>query len=199
MMTPLESRWSVVPWTRYTAEPPNSAPIGTAEIEGVTVDVFDQMDPEWHREHVRHGAQIHDHDRDVTYKATINQRGELDHLEVIVHGYIDDNTMRRVPVARIRRVVLEQVGEFARVRANHGEGVLSLVLPGGLTERPDLEEVARLMREGWDRKRFHEAWPEPDWPHRTVDGWMRRARQKYPTDPPSGQTARTPKKENNNG
>lgn len=125
------------------------------------------------------GALIHDHDRDVTYRATVDpEKGRLDHLEVIVHGWIDDNAMRRVPVDRIRREVLAQV---AADKATAGDDAFTLVLPGGLSERPALEEVARLIREGWDRARFHAAYPEV--PKRTVDGWMRRARAKYPQTP----------------
>lgn len=180
-MTPIQSQWSVVPWTRYDTEPPDRALIATAEVDGRAVEMFEPMDPEWHRQHARHGAQIHDHDRDVTYRATVDERGDLDHLTVEVHGFIDDNALRRVPVARIRSAVLEQVAQAAR----EDEGVLSFLLPGGLTERPDLGEVARLLHEGKDRAWFHAQWPEPEWNKRTVDGWIYRARKKYPDGPPA--------------
>ncbi|GAA4817155.1 hypothetical protein GCM10025786_24300 [Nocardioides caeni] len=135
------------------------------------------------------GAQIHDHDRDVTYRASVDPAtSDLDHLEVVVRGWIDDNVLKRVPVARIRREVLAQVAEDRRARAAGGPDALTFVRPGGLVggdggrySPPPLDEVARLMREGLDRHALAERFGRP---LRTVDGWIRRARQEYPDDVP---------------
>lgn len=137
----------------------------------------------------RAGAEIHDHDRDVTYRATVDAQGALDYLSVEVRGHIDDNAMRRVPVARIRRQVLAQVAAQAQAG---GDRVLTLSLPGTLSDRPSLEEVAALMAEGRDRAWFHAAYPSV--PPRTVDGWMTRARRKYPQTAPGSQTSKEKKK-----
>jgi hypothetical protein len=192
-MTPLYTSWSVAPWRHHDTDPPT---VPTRLARELTERIADRPDdarvmipagvlrdllaaastPEGGTP----GAQIHDHDRDVTYRATVDpERGRLDHLEVIVHGWFDDNAMRRVPVDRIRREVLAQVAAD-KAAASHGDA-FTLVLPGGLSERPDLAEVARLIGQGWDRARFHAAYP--DTPKRTVDGWMRRARRKYPMTP----------------
>ena len=202
MMTPIHTAWSVAPWRHHATEPPTFPTRLARElaerVEGRPDDarvmvpagvLRDLLAAGTARQGGAPGAQIHDHDRDVTYRATVNERGELDFLAVEVRGHIDDNALRRVPVARIRREVLSQV------KADAEAGGVTFVLPGGLSERPSLEEVARLIREGRDRAWFHAAYPNV--PKRTVDGWMRRARQQYPTTPdgkPAGSRERKNRK-----
>lgn len=181
-MTPLQDEWSVWPWWRYDAELPDTEGTVTG-TDGVRYVISEAIDPAWAALHRREGASIHDHDRGVTYNATVDDRGQLDYLEVIIDNgrMIDDNAMRRVPIATIRRVVLDHLASAARARAVEGDDVITLTLPGGLSSRPSLEDVAKLMREGYDRPALHAMFPSAR--PRTVDGWMRRARQKYPTTP----------------
>ncbi len=199
MMTPIHTAWSAAPWRHHDSEPPTFPGRLARELAERIADrpedarvvvpagvLRDLLAAATSPEGGTPGAQIHDHDRDVTYRATVNERGELDFLAVEVRGHIDDNALRRVPVARIRREVLSQV------KADAETGGVTFVLPGGLSERPSLEEVARLIREGRDRTWFHAAYPET--PKRTVDGWMRRARAKYPQTP--GGSARTRERKN---
>lgn len=194
-MTPIQSSWSRGPWWRYDTEPPTVPPVTITADDGTSWVLSEPMDPAWHAAHIRHGAEIHDHDRNVTYRATVDpETSDLDHLEVIVHGWPDDNVMKRVPVARIRRQVLAQVADDARARAASGPEVVSVVLPGGLREGggtryapPPLEEVARLMRDGLDRHALAERYGRP---LRTVDGWIRRARQQMPDQMPARTSGR---------
>lgn len=202
-MTPLESRWSRGPWTRPGVEPPTiPASLGrdlAARLDGRPDDsrvllpvglVRDLLAAASADLTGTPGAQIHDHDRNVTYRASVDPASsDLDHLEVIVRGWIDDNVLKRVPVARVRREVLAQVAEDRRARASAGhDDAMTFALPGGLTagdgarySPPPLDEVARLMREGLDRHALAERYGRP---LRTVDGWIRRARQQYPDDVP---------------
>lgn len=202
-MTPIESRWSCGPWTRHLTEPPtfrtSVARDMEAWLEGRPDDSSVMLPVGVVRDLLAAavapgpgapGAQIHDHDRDVTYRATVDPAtSDLDHLEVIVRGWIDDNVMKRVPVARVRREVLAQVAADRSARAAGGDDVMTLVLPGGLTggdgsrySPPPLEEVARLMGAGLDRHALAERYGRP---LRTVDGWIRRARQQYPEQGPA--------------
>ncbi|MDP3969107.1 MAG: hypothetical protein Q8Q02_12590 [Nocardioides sp.] len=208
-MAPIQSSWSRGPWWRYTTEPPTfSTRVArdlSKRIEGCPDDASVTITAALLRDLLAHvlppedgrpGAEIHDHDRHVTYRATVDPAtSDLDHLEVIVHGWIDDNAMKRVPVARIRREVLAQVAADAQARAEEGHGeVFTLVLPGGLTEGdgtryapPPLEEVAQLMRKGLDRHALAERYGRPV---RTVDGWIRRARQQMPDQMPARTSGR---------
>lgn len=174
-MTPVQDDWSVVTWWRYDVEPPETERklVGP---DGHVVFVRELLDPAWDAEHRREGAEIHDHLRHVTYRATVDARGALDHLEVVVEGgAIDENAMRRVPTATIRRVVLDQVAEAARARAELGDDAIVIGLPGSLRDKPTLAEVADLMDQGYDRAAFHAMYPHSN--KRTVDGWMTRARR----------------------
>lgn len=171
----VQEAWSVVSWFRY-AEPVPELGRGTIELNGETLAVSEPLDAAWAAEHRRDGAEIHDHDRGVTYRATTDQRGRLDYLEVVIDNgrLIDENAMRRVPVATIRRAVLQHLAAVARARADEGGDVIVIGMPGSLRERPTLEEIAELMADGHDRQALHARFR--DVPKRTVDGWMRRAR-----------------------
>lgn len=184
MIPPVHTSWSVVPWSRLTAEPPaHTGPTGaTVTIEGTVYDLVPTIPAAWRSAHTRHGVEIHDHARNVTYRATVHpaRPTELDHLEVIAHGHVDDNAMRRVPVERIRREVLNHLAAMAAA----GPNALVLTLPGGLTEPsrpgevPSPEELAdRMTRHGWGRQELATFYRRPV---RTVDGWIRRARQSHP-------------------
>jgi hypothetical protein len=185
MMTPIHTSWSVLSWFRYDADPPAVPTRTMTTPDGQTWEFQESMSQEWARVHMRRGAEIHDHDRNVTYRATVDpETGDLDHLEVIVKGWIDDNTMRRVPVNRIRREVLKHVAADAEARAQEGEEVITMTLPGGLADPadrgivPPLEEIADLMsRYGLGRQELAARYGRPV---RTVDGWIRRARQTVP-------------------
>lgn len=129
------------------------------------------------------GAEIHDHYRNTTYRATIDQRGKLDHLETVSRGSeIDENALRRVPVERIRRAVFEQV------QAQHGTdaGTLVFTPPGGVrfTEGegpPEPEELARLMKDHGMRRQ--ELARHYDTAVKNVDRWIRNARRQRPDLP----------------
>ena len=209
-MSPIESAWSVVPWRRDSDDA--APPLPDAVVRELTERIEDRPDdarvmitagtlrdllPRSTPDSGWLGAEIHDDDRSVTYRATVDPKtSDLNHLEVIVRGWIDDNSMRRVPVARIRREVLRQVAADARERIIEGHpDVFTVVLPGGQIERPSLEEVAQLIRKGRDRAWFHATFPTV--PQRTVDGWMRRARKKFPMTPgkPSAGSTRGNKRE----
>ncbi|MFT4226314.1 hypothetical protein [Micropruina sp.] len=132
--------------------------------------------------------EIYDHDRRVTYRATVDPRTrELDHLEVIAGDHIDDNMLRRVPVDRIRRV--------ARAEATqHLHGSLTFTLPGGLSDPtqpgqvPTDEEVAELLRQGFERADLARLYQRNV---RTVDRWIRNARLAFP-DVPQATRGRKP-------
>ena len=208
-MTPIESSWSRGPWTRPLTEPPTfPASVArdiAARLEGRSDDsrvlldigvVRDLLAAATAPSRGSPGAWIHEQDRNVTYRATVDPAtSDLDHLEVIVRGWIDDNVLKRVPIARIRREVLAQVAEDRRARAVEvRDDVMTFVLPGGLTSGdgsryspPPLDEVARLMREGLDRHALAERYGRP---LRTVDGWIRRARKQYPEQVPARTSGR---------
>lgn len=179
MIPPVQTAWSVVPWVRYDAEPPGGWPASTgatATVGGVVHDLVPQVPEAWLSAHRRLGVEIHDHDRGVTYRATVNPERpqELDYLETIARGHIDDNVMRRVPVERIRQEVLTHLA--AQQRAASGEVIITA--PGGLADGlPGPEELAAHMAQGWGRRQIATHYGAN---LRTVDGWIRRARQARP-------------------
>jgi hypothetical protein len=189
-MNAQQDTWSVWPFSRFDAEEPERER-RVKGSDGKWHVVLDPLDPAWVAKHQRHGSRIHDHDRAVTYEATVDERGRLDYLRVTFESgrLIDENAMRRVPVATIRRVVLEQHRERAAL-GDQADEVLSFVLPGGLRERPTLEEVAELMGQGYDRPALHAMYPNVN--KRTVDGWMVRARR---LQTPDGKSPSGPRKE----
>ena len=152
-MNDMRLRWSVWPWTRHSD---------------------DEGDPG-----VR-GAAITDSQREVTYRATVDARGHLNHLEIEMSGYIDDarvNRLRSIPRERIEAAVAAFVREWE-------PDTIQFVPEGGLLfedddesgTRPSLERVAELMtRRGWGRAELAHYF---DTEIRTVDGWIARARKK---------------------
>ncbi|MDO7881777.1 hypothetical protein [Antiquaquibacter soli] len=151
-MNDMRLRWSVFPWTRH----------------------FDEdRDPVI-------GAAIHDSRRQVTYRATVNEQGHLDHLEIEMDGYIDDARLARlrsIPRERIESVVAAWVRDY-------DPDALQFIPEGGLLtddgdgagKTPTLERVAELMtRRGWGRAELAIYF---DAKERTVDGWIARARAK---------------------
>lgn len=212
-MTPIETSWSSSPWWRTEDPSPGLPHRDRAElaqrIEGRPDDSRVMLTAGTLRALLAAagpgagawGAEIHDHDRDVSYRATVDPRtSDLNHLEVVIRGFVSDNALARVPVARIRRVVLAQVAADQRARAEDGsEGSFTVTLPGGYSRGdgsrfapPSTDEVAELMRQGLDRNAIAARYGGR--PVRTVDRWMTRARAEYP-DLPSrtrGRTRTTP-------
>lgn len=185
MNPPLHTSWSVVPWGRYDADPPDFPPRTLTTPDGHRWEVREPMDPAWHANHWCEGVQIHDHDRGVTYRATVDDRGRLDHLEVICSegAAIDENVTRRVPVDRIRRVARVHVN----AQRNAGPDEIVFTLPGGVRfnpgrltpdhrgDKPPLEELAdRMIRLGEGRQELAAHYGRKV---RTVDGWVRQARE----------------------
>lgn len=189
MMTPIHNAWSVWPWSRFDEpEPANDyGNQGTATLpNGVIADLVPRNPEGWEDQHRRNGVRIHDHDRKVTYYATVDQRGKLDHLVVEVNGFIDENALRRVPVRRIEQVAHNRALELrkAREEATDGKEPFLVGLPGHLTEPakpggvPSAEEIAELMTtRGMGRQQLARHYQRPV---RTIDGWIRRARKEAP-------------------
>jgi len=194
-MTPTYSAWSTAPWGRYDTEPPALPTRTITTPDGQTWEVSEPVDPAWHREHWHEGAEVHDHDRGVTYRATVDPRtGRLDHLEVVIDGGgIDDNALRRVPVERVARAVRVQVNADARARAEDGPETFTVGLPGSLRregDKPALEELAdRMTRLGEGRQELAAHYGRN---LRTVDNWIREARQSIPEQMPAARRGRRP-------
>lgn len=184
-MVPIHTHWSVTPWQRYDAEPPpETEPRRVPQPDGSTLLVSEPLDPSWRQSHRILGAEIHDHDRDVTYRATLGERGQLDHLEIVARGHIDEGIQRRVPIERIRRTVSEHLQAQAAAQAEHGPDTFVITPPGGLVdptrkgEVPDAEEIADLMADhGLDRHALAARYRRPV---RTVDRWITNARNMFP-------------------
>lgn len=145
------------------------------------MELRERLDPEWAAKHRRHGAAIHDHDRGVSYYATVDpDRLELDYLSVEAHGHIDENVMRRVPVQRIRREVVRHYLAQQKAEAEK-PGSFLFTPPGGLTDTrskgqaPSLEEVADLVNSrNFDRHALAAHFARSV---RTVDRWLTQARK----------------------
>lgn len=201
MMSPIQTSWLVTSWSRLDADPPASALVskGSITIDGQTHTLVPELDAAWKTAHTRYGAQITDLDRHVVYRATVDERGELDHLEVVCQGHIDDNAMRRVPVARIRRAAQSEALEQTRLLREEGERQLLVTLPGGVEDAatkkrgtvPPLEEIAQQITEkGLGRQQLAIIYERPI---RTVDRWITKAR-KQGLLPPAPQAKRGPVK-----
>ena len=120
-------------------------------------------------------ARIEDHERSVVYRARVNSRGDLSRLVVEVEGpWIDDNALRRVPVARIRRVAIEKIAAAQRV----GDDGFSLTMPGDLSDRPSLDVIADHMANGRTRAEIHAIYPSVPLP--TLGRWMAQVRKQHP-------------------
>lgn len=197
-MSPVQTDWAVVPWQHQDDEPP-SLPSTTIRMpDGSSWLVSEAPDPAWLSGHTRRGAEIADAFRGVTYRATIDREtGELDHLEVILsdRSRINENLLRRVPVERIRRVVLQHLieDEQANPAGRDGEQVLVFTLPGGLTDPsqtgqvPPAEEIAELMNRGLGRQEIAKHYRRPV---RTIDRWIRDARRSLPDRVPPARPRR---------
>ena len=209
-MTPIHHDWSVTSWERPedddNPEPPmprrGDLSAMLAELDSNPEATSATVDAALLRSLLHHalreyptvpGAEIHDHYRNTTYRATIDQRGKLDHLETVSRGVgIDENALRRVPVERIRRAVFEQV------QAQHGAeaGTLMFTPPGGVRFTdgegpPDAEELARLMKDrGMHRQELARHYGTAV---KNVDRWVRNARRQQPDLPwpTQGQGRRT--------
>lgn len=143
-------RWSVFPWTRYDDDD---------QVPGVP------------------GAAVTDSRRQITYRATVNAQGYLDHLEIEMTGHIDDARL-----ARLRSIPRERIeATVAAFVRDQEPGTLQFVPEGGLIAEggapgttPTSQEVADLMRKhGWGRQELAVYYRRPV---RTVDGWIARAR-----------------------
>ncbi len=215
MPPPIETSWSSVPWSRPAGEqqPP---PVNRSFVQGLldrikgrpddaraVVDVGlirDLAHNALGSTEPIYGAQIHDHDRGVTYSVTLDpETSEIDYLQVTISGagLVDENALRRVPVERIRRAVLEQLRGDARARAEHGPDAFTFAMPGTLSDdqprrarsaKPNIEDVADLMERGLDRHALATRYGAK---LRTVDRWMTQARRTLaqrdagqPTDTP---------------
>lgn len=157
--------------------------------DGRTVTLEEAVPADWLRKHTRPGAQITDHGRGITYRATVDERGELDHLEVVVTGYVPDQPFRSIPRESIRRATVEQVREQARA----GRASLVFTPTGGLVDPsqpgqvapPEL--VAHLMHEqGMTRQDLARLWGRS---LRTIDRWIQAAREAYPDKVPAAKRA----------
>ncbi len=193
--------WSVFPWGRYDADPPPSAPWWPSthtDANRKQWEVSELVDPKWHAEHWHEGAQIHDSRRGICYRATVDQRGQLDHLEVLIDGYIDANALNRlgsVPIERITRATNLQV--IAKHEA--GDGGLAITLEGGLSDGdgspyspPSADELKELLEDHptWWR---YEVAAHYQRSVRTVDRWLRQAeltqgRRPLPNNSQTGRT-----------
>ena len=193
MMTPVQNAWTVVVRpVRAPAEQLHLSPrqrnalraqLVAAVENGHTVEMdpslvlklLDRADPQSGRV-VDYEVTIVDDDRAVQYAARVNDRGDLSWLEVRAEGqWIDDNVMRRVPVARIRRTALAHIAEAQRSAAEGDDDPVIITFAGGLAERPPLEEVARLMDEGRTRAEIHALYPNVPLP--TIGRWMGKVRK----------------------
>lgn len=162
-MNDVRLRWSVWPWTRY----------------------FDDD---------RHpgvpGAAITDSRRQLTYRATIDAAGELDHLEIEMSGRIDEARLARlrsIPRERIQAAV----AAFLRDRDPEAiefipEGGL-LVEDGTPGRTPTSDKVAALMAKGWGRQELATRY---DCSVRTADGWIAKARAEHGDAVPRPATGR---------
>jgi hypothetical protein len=197
MMTPVHNAWSVVAGPVYD-EPPAPplsptrrdelrAELATARAAGqpVRLDValvlalIDAAEP---GPAVDYEARIEDHERSVVYRARVDSRGDLTRLAVEVEGaWIDDNVLRRVPVARIRRVALNKIAEAQSL----GADAFILTFAGDLSERPSLDVIADLMAAGRTRGEIHAIYPNVPLP--TIGRWMAQVR-KHEAAPAAQQT-----------
>lgn len=185
MNVPIHTQWSVVPWWRYDADlPPGAEPQRVRQPDGTTLFVSELPDPEWEQRHRIPGAEINDHDRGVTYRATLDDRGQIDHLEIVVRGHVHPGTERHLPVDRIQRAVSEHLQATARAQVTDGPGTIVIVPPGGLVdptrrgEVPPAEEIADLMgKNALGRKAIADRYGRNV---RTVDRWITNARKEFP-------------------
>ncbi|MEJ7796649.1 MAG: hypothetical protein WKF50_13925 [Nocardioides sp.] len=194
-MTPQHYDWSVWPWGRYDADPPEVPPFTVGTADGTSWVVSEPMDPKWHAAHWHHGAEIHDGRREINYRATVDARGELDYLEVVLSGRIvvdgDLARLSSVPVDRIRTATNAQAIHDRRRDAAVGQeseryGDFSFVLPGGLADGdgspyspPSREAILAVLSEHprWWRKELSAHYRRPV---RTVDRWLRKYEIKRP-------------------
>lgn len=142
------------------------------------------------------GAEITDNRRQVSYRATVDGDGRLDHLEIVLSGHIDDARLARlrsIPRERIEQAVV------AFLRAQRPDE-LTVFLDGGLLARKGptptgaalYAEVAELMAaNGWGRQELAAHFlpdEEPTKAVRRVDHWILRARALHPEIAPKPAT-----------
>ncbi len=185
-MTPSEhrtSRWSVVPWERWDAEPPDGT-AGTVQLDGRTWELREPLAPAWKEQHVRRGACVHDSRRAITYRATVDAAGEIDHLEVVLAGPFRPDALVKltsVPIMAIQR----EVNLLLIAQAEAGPGVLVFTAEGGTEgaegdgspySPPTSQQLLDLLTEhpGWGRSEIAAHYGRNV---RTVDRWLREARR----------------------
>lgn len=187
MMTPVHNAWSVVAGPVHDEPPaPPLSPTRRDELRAelaaardvgqpVRLDaalVLSLLDAAEPGPVVDYEARIEDHERSVVYRARVDSRGDLTRLAVEVEGaWIDDNVLRRVPVARIRRVALNKIAEAQSL----GADAFILTFPGDLSERPTLDVIADLMAAGRTRGEIHALYPDVPLP--TLGRWMGQVRK----------------------
>ncbi|QGF22430.1 hypothetical protein [Raineyella fluvialis] len=178
----LPDSWSVTPWGRYDEEPPDPGIVPVTGPDGREMELRERLDPAWHAAHWHYGAEIRDRDRGVTYRATVGQDARLDYLSVEVAGdQIDQNSLRRLPTERIRRVTaslanVTKRGRVAFILAGEPSSGTEPVEEGQRGDKPPLSEVAhRMLTLGEGR---HELAAHYGRNVRTVDNWIREARVK---------------------
>ena len=169
-MDDVRQSWSVWPWTRYD------------DVEG--------------RPGV-HGASIHDSRKQLTYRATVDYDGVLNHLEIELDGYIDEARLARlrsVPRERIEATVVAFIRDLTPDTIQFvPEGGLMTGERSGFDGRPSYEEVARLMKGGRNRgdlATYYFPDRDPKKAVRTVDRWIARARAEHPDLAPRAATGK---------
>lgn len=116
-----------------------------------------------------------DKDNGITYRVTINKRGQIDHFELSIHRTEDirQDMLRRVPIARIRRVATTHLAELmydANFAASNGK-----------VRQPYVWEVAQMVnRFGLGRSQLVALYHRPI---RTIDDWITEARRQGLIEP----------------
>lgn len=192
-MRKVVSNWSVAGWTRYDEDEPDrergrlavTRADGSGQVE--QFDVLERPDEEWRASHRRQGAQITDHKRGVTYKATLGADGEIDHLQVTLSGPVTEQTvgrLRSIPLGRIRAEVRAQL--VAERKA--GPGALVFTPEGGVPDGeadgthyhpPTTDELLAVLADKPDdnlsARQYLAAYYQRG--VKTVDRWLARARR----------------------
>lgn len=195
-MNDVRLRWSVWPWTRYTDDDPDGTESEMAALAAKLDGLPDEQKVMVTAGQLRAlgvgaqhrgapGAAITDGKRQVTYRATVDTHGQIDHLEIELTGEVNDARL-----ARLRSIPREHIeATVAAFVKDQQPDTVQFVPEGGLLADelrgtngqikggPALyAEVARLLAEGKGRQDIAVIF---DRPVRTVDGWIIRARDQH--------------------
>lgn len=183
-MAKMENAWSAGPWSYLDEEPPELPPRQFQTPDGKRWEIREPLDADWEATHRHHGAWIKDHRRGITYRVALDpQTLEIQHLEIELTGGVTKHD-----VAKLGSIPYDRLEQRARELVIGEGGALWAVTEGGLEDRdgtkrhpPHSEDIAELLAKNsnWGRKELAAHYSRPV---RTVDGWLRKARQELGED-----------------